>query len=213
MIYLVPSPNRRAESVMRIVTTFLLFLLGLIGIAMLLQLAGCASYEGRLLKGGTKVFAAGCGTAETDFECLDQIGRVRELTEHAYEVKTGVTVPAWIWDHLLEVNIVLTPVSCPGMASNGTWNADSTCSGILVDHQDGGFHITIQNARCLAWTSLVHEYVHFIHRMVEGTADPEHTRWDLFYKPDSVQRRAEAAVEFEGFCDRALDLLNVGPSP
>jgi hypothetical protein len=86
MIYLVPSPNKRSESVMRIVTTFLLFLLGLIGIAMLLQLSGCSSYEGRLLKGGTKVFAAGCGTAETDFECLDQIDRVRELTEHAYEV-------------------------------------------------------------------------------------------------------------------------------
>ena len=180
----------------------LVFLALAVGLAALF-FSGCATYSGRLLR-GTEVVAANCGTAESREECLEDIERIRVLTQHAYEQKTGLKMPEDAWSRLREININMYPVRCPKMKANGEWCGDCVCSGLLVPNGDSTYTIHARNASCLAHTSLAHEFVHFLARMTTGTSEPEHElRPDLFYQEDSVERRARAAALAEGMCDRA----------
>lgn len=173
-------------------------------IAVAVLSSGCANYSGRL-PSGPYLYAANCGTAESDEECVAQVERIRALTAQAYFRKTGVTFPPEGWALLDEIYIDLYPVFCPTPE-----DSERRCSGILIEEYDGHFTIHAQNARCLAWTSLSHEFVHYMNRLVTGVADPEHKRRDLFYADDSVERRSQAATQAEGFCDKVYDVLSVG---
>jgi hypothetical protein len=133
----------------------------------------------------------GCGKAANPTECAFQLGRMLDLTKHAYEKKTGLQIFAADLALLNKIEIYSFPLFCDSESGR--------CHGLLIPEEYGQHRIALRRTSCIATTSLAHEAIHLFAGETIGHSDSLHSRTD-FWGEDGVEARAVAAGRAEGMC-------------